>query len=189
MRIRKDKLGLDAIKTPSDLDIAWAAGIYEGEGSCIKSGNSFGVSVAQKDPEILYRLRDLFGGSVKEYPNDRGTLANNFQHFTLFAWRICGDREGFSWHLTARRKSQIDATSVRVFLDLVGNIPREGSLAFVNSILVQHVAEQLRQRKERRKTYQDKFYEQRKTSDPTFMQKRREMTAAWRKRNKVVEIA
>jgi len=52
---------------PTDLEIAWAAGIYEGEGWISRWSSSrdvFSLGVAQKDPWILYRLRSLFGGKV-----------------------------------------------------------------------------------------------------------------------------
>lgn len=40
---------------------AWAAGIYEGEGTCDKNGS---VCVVQKDLWLLHKLEDLFGGTV-----------------------------------------------------------------------------------------------------------------------------
>lgn len=48
------------------MDIAWAAGIYEGEGSVAKRKNhpALLVSVPQKERWILDRLARLFGGSV-----------------------------------------------------------------------------------------------------------------------------
>ena len=68
--VKKDHQGMDAVKRPTAIEVAWAAGIYEGEGSCVTnhSGSgyeSFVASVNQKDPEILYRMRDLFGGTIK----------------------------------------------------------------------------------------------------------------------------
>lgn len=49
-----------ATRHPSTLDIAWAAGIYEGEGSVGYSG----ISVSQSDRWILDRFKELFGGTV-----------------------------------------------------------------------------------------------------------------------------
>lgn len=50
------------------VEIAWAAGIYEGEGSCQPNatGKSYriGASVTQKDRWILERLRAIFGGGI-----------------------------------------------------------------------------------------------------------------------------
>lgn len=42
------------------MDIAWIAGIIEGEGSFDRST----VSVPQKDPEILWKIHSLVGGRV-----------------------------------------------------------------------------------------------------------------------------
>jgi hypothetical protein len=49
---------------PAMKDIYWAAGIYEGEGSCHYSRRSIEALVSQKDRWILERLRSLFGGSI-----------------------------------------------------------------------------------------------------------------------------
>jgi hypothetical protein len=46
----------------TDLDIAWLAGIYEGEGSCARSL----ITVTQKDRWLLYKLKGLFGGSIND---------------------------------------------------------------------------------------------------------------------------
>ena len=60
--------GLDtkkATEKPTIQDIAWAAGIYEGEGHSVKNGkNSTTVVITQKDRWLLDRLQKLFGGSV-----------------------------------------------------------------------------------------------------------------------------
>ena|SRR5437667_12868761 len=51
--------------TPTLLGIAWAAGIYEGEGWCRDQGlKGRTISIAQKDPEILRLLKMMFGGSI-----------------------------------------------------------------------------------------------------------------------------
>jgi hypothetical protein len=194
----KTKPGLQPRLTPSDLDIAWAAGVYEGEGSCSKGGHgkrSFVLSVAQKDPEVLYRLRDLFGGSVREYPNNRGNLATGNQPFTIFAWRLCGDGARMFVamtysYLTARRKQQVDDTRIREFLDYVGNVPREGAFAFVSAKMNERTRRKHENSVARRKQYEKDFHEQHK-SDPAYMEKRREQTRNWRakQKSKVVSIA
>jgi hypothetical protein len=105
-RTRPNKPELDATKVPTALDIAWSAGIYEGEGTCRLCGHTkrgFMVSVAQKDPELLYRLRDWFGGSI------RGVSKSGCHN-----WEICGDRARIFVALiyavlTSRRKIQADA--------------------------------------------------------------------------------
>lgn len=53
-------------------DIAWAAGVYEGEGSVqipSKRQRTVNVQVTQKDPWLCYRLQELFGGRVRENRN------------------------------------------------------------------------------------------------------------------------
>lgn len=119
--VKRDRKGLDATKVPTVLDIAWAAGIYEGEGSCIATGHqkrSFNVQVSQKDPELLYRLRDLFGGGVKPYMNGG---------FSIHHWTCCGDR-GRAFigaiypYLTSRRKAQIEATTAWNFLQTIPDL-------------------------------------------------------------------
>lgn len=56
-----------ATQTPTVCDIAWAAGIFEGEGTC---GDLHQASVTQKDTWLLHRFKALFGGRVHmEYSN------------------------------------------------------------------------------------------------------------------------
>jgi hypothetical protein len=57
-RVRNE---LAAQETPTPCDLAWAAGIYEGEGAC---SDLHAVSVTQKDTWLLYRLKSKFGGKV-----------------------------------------------------------------------------------------------------------------------------
>jgi len=53
-------------------DIAWAAGIFEGEGAVritpqgTRNMASLWVSVTSTDPDLLQPLRDWFGGSVSK---------------------------------------------------------------------------------------------------------------------------
>jgi hypothetical protein len=121
MWVRENKPGLEPIKVPTAIDIAWAAGIYEGEGTCSSksgAGGSYGITVSQKDPELLYRLRDWFGGSVIRFPNGK---------FECHRWAVSGDKaRGFLAaiypFMTARRKSQIDATNAKLFLEYVADL-------------------------------------------------------------------
>lgn len=89
--------------TPTTYDLIWAAGIYEGEGSVdCRDGykdQSFRMTVTQKDPWILNRFQQLFGGSLVR--NGRG----------YYRWILCG-RMGrelifrfYPW-LSPRRKAQ-----------------------------------------------------------------------------------
>jgi hypothetical protein len=191
--VRRDKPGLDAIKVPTNLDVAWAAGIYEGEGSCVcpnvNGSHSFGVQVSQKDPELLYKMRDMFGGSVKPYMNGG---------FSIYHLKICGDRGRVFLatiypYLTVRRKAQIDATRVKLFLnectDIV-NTPRESQECPIYAALWVRVGEYVEQQRKKAKNhrteYQDKFYADR-SKNPEWMEKRRLATAKWRAEKKSKE--
>src|SRR5271170_6920004 len=107
MYVRPGRPDLDATKVPSLIDIAWSAGIYEGEGCCRLAGKTkrgLMIQVAQKDPELLYRLRDWFGGSVK-FAHCSTVPADQ----QVYSWSACGDRARIFLALiysfmTARRK-------------------------------------------------------------------------------------
>ena len=76
--------------------IAWAAGIYEGEGT-FSGGRS--VRVVQKDSWLIYRIAKLFGGTVS---TERG----------YYTWTVTGERaRGFLLtifsFLSPRRRKQI----------------------------------------------------------------------------------
>ena len=54
--------------------LSWAAGFLEGEGCFIASGASITVTASQVQREPLERLQLLFGGSLRCYTNNHGTL-------------------------------------------------------------------------------------------------------------------
>lgn len=89
-----------ASAVPNVLDIAWAAGIFEGEGGISgRAGNGKVMSVTQKDPWLLLRLQRLFGGTVRQYVGywrwfASGSRARGFA-MTIFAF------------LSPRRKEQV----------------------------------------------------------------------------------
>jgi len=68
------KPGLEAKERPSAITIAWAAGIYEGEGHAVSRGYttrqgkgrlpSAQVTVTQRDPWLCWELKRYFGGTV-----------------------------------------------------------------------------------------------------------------------------
>ena len=115
MYVRPNRPDLDAVKVPTLIDIAWAAGIYEGEGNvrlCGRGKRGLAAAVAQKDPEILYRLRDWFGGSVG------GPSPTN----CCYKFDICGDRArifmGLVYpFLSKRRQVQVDGTGALEYLN------------------------------------------------------------------------
>jgi hypothetical protein len=122
------------------------------------------VSIAQKDSELLYWIRDWFGGSIRE------ARKNNCHHL-----EICGDRGrifisliyGF---MTSRRKSQIDATGALEFLR--GQSPVGMSASQLNISLLRYYEEERERRsspssKARRKGRAE--YYKRKSLDPVWV--------------------
>lgn len=100
--------GLEPTEHPNNTQIAWAAGIFEGEGSSNRSGSRSRRSrterlmVSQKDLWLLERCRALFGGSIK-------------RHGKISAWNLSGTRaRGFLMtiysFLSPRRKEQVRRT-------------------------------------------------------------------------------
>ena len=115
MYVRPNRPDLDATKVPTLIDIAWTAGLYEGEGNirlCGRGKRGLALAIPQKDPEILYRTRDWFGGSVG------GPSPSN----CCYKLDICGDRArifiGLVYpFLSKRRKMQVDATGALEYLN------------------------------------------------------------------------
>lgn len=94
---------------PTLVDIAWAAGVYEGEGSTDYHSRATRVTVTQKDGWILHKFRALFGGSVRyegRHTLYRGEYRGNHR------WYLRGSRARgflltvFSW-LSPRRRLQV----------------------------------------------------------------------------------
>jgi len=99
-------------------DIAWEAGVYEGEGHVAgprlfrkgwrgMSGAGISVDVTQVDPWLCRRLKELFGGSVRRYPYYN-------RYGAAYRWNACGNRaRRFLWlvfpYLSPKRKRQIRA--------------------------------------------------------------------------------
>lgn len=107
-RVHPQKEHLKGTTAPTLLDIAWGAGIFEGEGCVSCSGGignhrGFGLVVAQKDPEILHRMRELFGGSVVE----REIGGRPCGIWAVYGARARGVAFTFFKLLSARRKSQV----------------------------------------------------------------------------------
>lgn len=100
---------LSPTEHPTVHDLCWAAGIYEGEGSCIvrrksDANHSAAISVAQKDRWLCDRLRALFGGTVGVSTAKTGE--------TYHYWRLTGMRaRGFAMtiykFLSPRRQARI----------------------------------------------------------------------------------
>ena len=102
------------IDRPTLRDVAWAAGIYEGEGSISRNRNGgITAKLSQRDGWLPRRMLELFGGAAKEY-GPYGPYAAGFtrQAQTIWQWNLCGPRAwGFLLtiyaYLSPRRRSQI----------------------------------------------------------------------------------
>jgi hypothetical protein len=108
--MRRHKVNPGPTKTPSEKEVAFAAGFYEGEGCAQHANknrvNALQVIIGQKDPEILYRLREWFGGGIYQRTN------SGANKITLHVLMISGNRaRAFLrqvWpYLSIRRKAQI----------------------------------------------------------------------------------
>ncbi len=182
--VKQDRKGLDAVRRPTSIEIAWAAGIYEGEGSCITNHNgtgskSFVVSVNQKDPELLYRMREMFGGSIKLCKRKFNGIVRPIYH-----WKICGDRaRAFIFtvypFLTARRKEQVEATPAGDFLEHVQDILRFdvtlGKSEVYESIwtrIDEYDAQQRVKAREHMIEYR-KEYQAKQSADPEYRERKR----------------
>jgi len=111
------KPGREAVKHPTILDIAWVAGVFEGEGSVSAPHGSRGsmtATLVQKDLWLLDRVVELFGG---HYYLSGGytTKTNSSGKSTVCGrWEITGPRaRGFVFtifsFLSPRRRAQIKA--------------------------------------------------------------------------------
>lgn len=81
------KLGLESKVSPSLLNIAWAAGIYEGEGTA----NGAHIGVSQKNKALLIVLKNLFGGTISPM----------------------GSRPIYQWHISGTRAREFAMTIYR----------------------------------------------------------------------------
>ena len=186
--IRANRQDLSATKTPTACDIAWSAGIFEGEGTirlCGRGKRGLALAVPQKDPELLYRLRDLFGGSVS------GPCPSN----PCSTWNCCGDRARiFSAliykFLTTRRKSQVDVTGALEYLgadnsaDLTVEQLQDRLISFNESKSVDTW------RGSNRSSIRKANYEARKAADPNYLPELIRKNKENRdKREKIVSIA
>lgn len=107
------KPGVEAREHPTVRLIAWAAGIYEGEGTCY--GDAHGTihaQVVQKDPWLIERFRDLFGGAVYPKATPAEIMGRPSPTRSIWAWRASGARaRGFLMtiyiFMSPRRKAQI----------------------------------------------------------------------------------
>ncbi len=96
---------IDVTPELSAVQIAWVTGIYEGEGHCSGGYGRTIAHISQKDPEILYRVREMFGGRIEMQRVDTPRY--------LHIWKLYGERARNFFRtiypeLSARRKAQIE---------------------------------------------------------------------------------
>lgn len=90
------------------IDIAWAAGFLEGEGSFNCRGKTVIVTATQVQPEPMYRLQHLFGGKLYRYRHA------NPKHQPFLRWHLTHrDARGLMMTIYAlmspKRRQQIQA--------------------------------------------------------------------------------
>jgi hypothetical protein len=95
---------IDVTPNPSAVEVAWAAGLYEGEGHASGVKGRTIAHVTQKDPEVLFRLREMFGGRIEMFRS--GTP--KYCHM----WKLYGDRARTFFQaiypmLSSRRQEQV----------------------------------------------------------------------------------
>jgi hypothetical protein len=126
MQLGDQKPGSEPTEIPSQDDITWYCGIYEGEGTCFQSQSGCPqCRIVQKDPELLYNARNLFGGVVRSYIRKKDNR-------TYYYWIISGKRAADFLMLvlqhprtTARRKAQINKVLEPY---LAKSLQKEGSI-------------------------------------------------------------
>jgi hypothetical protein len=140
---RKENMGnwkqgdsLEAVDNPTAMEIAFFAGFYDGEGNCFVASKcrALGLKVCQKDPELLYKMRDLWGGSVKFWATRSGKASPTFEGYDswknpIYKWSLSGDRarkflKQIYPFLSSRRKAQVD----KLDLTLNGRMKRESPI-------------------------------------------------------------
>jgi hypothetical protein len=98
-------------------DLHWTAGFLEGEGSFFLNKNKRGrhgpvVKATQTDPECLYRLRSLYGGSI-QYDQRLRDLGSGSKRKPLYEWRLTGQAaiqlmSELKLLMSSKRQSQIE---------------------------------------------------------------------------------
>lgn len=82
------KATIRASISPTTADLHWAAGLLEGEGCFFykKHSGSPQITVGMTDLDIIQRLQNLFGGSIRKKE------PKNPKHKTQWHWNVYGSR-------------------------------------------------------------------------------------------------
>ena len=130
---QRQSQALSIFVAPTRENIAWAAGIFEGEGSFAHSGlRRIRATVSQKDEWILLRLQQFFGGAIALVHRNDGKP-------NYFTWTVTGSSARWfiasieSW-LSPRRRAQLekhtgvppvsDSRATQVVVTTSGSVPR-----------------------------------------------------------------
>jgi hypothetical protein len=73
-------------------DIAWAAGFYEGEGSCAFVNGSTRATIGQVNREPLDRIAALFGGHIFALKGHPAGVAKKYMGRPSWRWIAYGAR-------------------------------------------------------------------------------------------------
>lgn len=95
----------------STVDIAWAAGFMEGEGSFMQSRTTPYLECAQVQREPLERMQAMFGGTVSLFKRkNKGPSGkwNDFYRWTLYGNAAAGLMMTFFVLMSPKRKDQIE---------------------------------------------------------------------------------
>lgn len=96
-----------ATRSPTVRDLMWAAGFLEGEAAFYAGNGGTNISVAQVYPEPLYRLQEVFGGTVKPRPLKYKDTIRQQMYWTASGARGRGIMLTLYPFLSSRRKEQI----------------------------------------------------------------------------------
>src|SRR5258708_27059 len=115
MRKRRGKIGEmgrhrknNPSRVPTELETAFCAGFFEGEGWCGKTRGGIQVEcrLTQKDAQILHRIREIYGGYVQFY---RGRDRHPINYLCLHGGRAEEFLHDVYPYCSDRRKAQIQA--------------------------------------------------------------------------------
>lgn len=93
---------------PNTHGLAWAAGFLEGEGSFSHHVASLTVSAVQVELDPLLRLRELFGGSIKQYQHRHRTMGRPYYKWAIHGAHAIGVAFTLFTFLCSKRRRQIE---------------------------------------------------------------------------------
>ena len=96
-----------ATVSPTTVDLAWAAGFLEGEGTFLTNNRSGQAKASQVQREPLERLARFFGGSITLVHKNRRPNESNIYHWSVSGARARGVMMTLFPFLSPRRQSQI----------------------------------------------------------------------------------